>query len=143
MAHETERRKSHIDITHPLLPIATDCLSYNEEDKPSAQQPCQRLAALEEASQYGDSVQQIQERRRVQSLPAYRDDRERQIRELQQDKKKLQQDYYKTRKNYCKTRKNYCKTRKSTRRQGKTMKRWQLVRRRLHSSSKTSSTKAK
>ena len=61
---ETERRKPHIDLidpTHPLLPIATDCLSYNEEDRPSAQELCHRLAALKIASQYVASVQQAQE----------------------------------------------------------------------------------
>ena len=84
---ETERRKSHIDLidpTHPLLPIAMDCLSYNEEDRPSAQDLCHHLAALKEAPPYSDSVQQAQERSRpAESTPA---DRERQIRELQQEK---------------------------------------------------------
>ena len=64
---ETERRKSDIDLidpTHPLLPMATDCLSYNEEDRPSAQELCHCLAALKEAPQYRDSVQQAQERSR-------------------------------------------------------------------------------
>ena len=49
---ETERRKSQTDFIkpyHPLLPIATDCLSYNEEDRPSAHELCHRLAALKEA----------------------------------------------------------------------------------------------
>ena len=62
---ETERRKSHIDLivsTHPLLPIANDCLNYNEEDRPSAQDLCQRIAALKETSQYGDSVKQAREK---------------------------------------------------------------------------------
>ena len=61
---ETERRKSHIDLidpTHPLLSIATNCLNYNEEDRPSAQELCHRLAGLKQAPQYGDSVQQAQE----------------------------------------------------------------------------------
>ena len=74
---ETERRKSHIDLidpTHPLLPMATDCLSYSEEDRPSAQELCHRLAELKEAPQYGDSVQQAQERSR----------------ELQQQQKQIQ-----------------------------------------------------
>ena len=89
---ETERRKSHIDLidpTHPLLPIAIDCLSYNEEDRPSAQELCHRLAALKEAPPYSDSVHQAQERSRsAESTPADREDRERQIRELQQEKRK-------------------------------------------------------
>ena len=84
---ETERRKSHIDLidpTHPLLPIAIDCLSYNEEDRPSAQDLCHHLAALKEAPPYSDSVQQAQERSRpAENTPA---DRERHIRELQQEK---------------------------------------------------------
>ena len=64
---ETERRKSHIDLinpTHPLLPIAIDCLCCNEKDRPSAQELCRRLAALKEEPQYSDSVQQAQERSR-------------------------------------------------------------------------------
>ena len=84
---ETERRKSHIDLidpTHPLLSIAIDCLSYSEEDRPSAHDLCHRLAALKEASQY--SVQQAGERSRpVENTPA---ERERQIRELLREKVK-------------------------------------------------------
>ena len=78
---ETERRKSHIDLidsTHPLLSIATDCLDYSEEERPSAQKLCCHLASLKKASQYGESVQQVQERSRAVH-------RERQIKELQQE----------------------------------------------------------
>ena len=81
---ETERRKSHIDLidsTHPLLPIATDCLSYNEKDRPSAQELCHYLATLKEAPQYSDSVQQAQERSRPAQSPTV--DRQTQIGELQ------------------------------------------------------------
>ena len=49
---ETKRRKSHIDLidpTHPLLPIATDCLSYNEEERPLASDLCHRLDALKQS----------------------------------------------------------------------------------------------
>ena len=48
---DIERRKSHIDLidpTHPLLPIAIDCLSYSEKDRPSAQDLCHRLTAPKE-----------------------------------------------------------------------------------------------
>ena len=82
---ETERRKSQIDLidpTHPLLPMATDCLSYNEEDRPSAQDLCHRLAELKEAPQYGDSVQQAQEGSRAVH-------RGRQIKELQQENEQI------------------------------------------------------
>ena len=90
---ETERRKSHIDLidpTHPLLPIAVDCLSYSEEDRFSAQELCHHLVALKEAPQYGDSVQQAQKRSRpVQNTTADSEDREKQIRELEREKKQL------------------------------------------------------
>ena len=87
---ETERRKLHIDLidpTHPLLSIAIDCLSYNEEDRPSAQDLCHRLATLKEAPQYGDSVQQA--RSRPEGAPADREDRERQMKKLQEQKREL------------------------------------------------------
>ena len=80
---ETERRKSHVDLIdsmHPLLPIAIDCLSYSEEDRPSAQDLCHRLAALKETPQYSDSVQQAQERSRPENT---REDRKRQIMSLE------------------------------------------------------------
>ena len=87
---ETERRKPHIDLidrTHALLSIAIDCLSYNEEDRPTAHDLCHRLAALKEAPQYSDSVQQV--RSRPESAPADREDRERQMKKLQEQKREL------------------------------------------------------
>ena len=90
---EIERRKSHIDQinpTHPLLPIAIDCLSYNEEDRPSARELCHCFARLKEVTQYGESVQQAQEKD-TQVVPCTTVDREMQIRELQQTKEELQQ----------------------------------------------------
>ena len=90
---EMERRKSQTDSInpyHPLLRLATDCLSYNEEDRPSAQDLCHHLTALKEAPPYGDSVQQAQERSRpAESAPADREDRERQMKELQEQKQEL------------------------------------------------------
>ena len=87
---DTERRKSHIDLidpTHPLLPIAIYCLSYHEEDRPSAQDLCHRLAALKEAPQYSDSVQQAGERSRpAESTTGDGEDKERHIKKLQQEK---------------------------------------------------------
>ena len=92
---ENERRMSHINLInpiHPLLPIATACLSYNEEDRPSAQELCQWLAALKETSQYGDSVQQAQERcRPAQSSAVDKEDRERQITKKQQEKEECKE----------------------------------------------------
>ena len=88
----TEHHKSLISPTHPLLPIATDCLSYNEDDRPSAQELCHCLAALKEAPQYSGSVQQAQETNTpAPSTTADREGGERLIRELQQEKEELQQ----------------------------------------------------
>ena len=59
-----ERRKSPIDLispTHPLLHIATDCLSYNEENRSSAQELCHHLAVIKQASRYVESVRQVQD----------------------------------------------------------------------------------
>ena len=60
---ETERRKNHIDKinpTHMLLPIAVDCLHYQENDRPSSEELCQRLVDLKESREYRESIQQIQ-----------------------------------------------------------------------------------
>ena len=56
---ETERRKNHIDLIHPtnaLLPIAIDCLKYEERERPSSEELCQRLAGLKESTKYRQSV---------------------------------------------------------------------------------------
>ena len=61
---DSERRKSHIDLidpTHALLPTALSCLSYSEEDRPSAQDLCQQLATFKETPRYTQSAQQAQE----------------------------------------------------------------------------------
>ena len=49
ICYKGEWCKSHIDLidlTHPLLCIATDCLSYSEEGRPSTSDLCHCLAAL-------------------------------------------------------------------------------------------------
>ena len=59
---ETERRKNHIemiDSAHPLLSVAMDCLKFKEDDRPSAEELCQRLADLKEKTEYSESVQQL------------------------------------------------------------------------------------
>ena len=61
---DPERRKSHIDLihppTHPFVAIAVECLSYQETDRPSSEELCQRLADLKESSKYVESAQQIE-----------------------------------------------------------------------------------
>ena len=59
-ALEVERRKNHIDKinpTHMLLVIAVDCLHYQENDRPSSEELCQRLAGLKETREYRESIQ--------------------------------------------------------------------------------------
>ena len=60
---EPERRKNHIDMidrSRPLLAIAIDCLRYQERERPSSEELCQRLAGLKENTEYGESVQQVE-----------------------------------------------------------------------------------
>ena len=60
---ESERRKNHIDMIdrgHGLLPIAMDCLHYQENERPSSEELCQRLAGLKETREYRESVEQVE-----------------------------------------------------------------------------------
>jgi hypothetical protein len=60
---EPERRKNHINVIDPdhgLLPIAVDCLHYQENERPSSEELCQRLAGLKETREYRESVDQIE-----------------------------------------------------------------------------------
>ena len=57
---ETDRRKSHINLidpNHTLLLIATDCLKFQDKDRPSSEELCQRLADLKESREYRENVQ--------------------------------------------------------------------------------------
>ena len=61
---ETERRKNHIDLINPtndLLPIATYCLKYQERERPSSEELCQRLAGLRESTKYRESARKEQD----------------------------------------------------------------------------------
>ena len=87
---EIERRRSHIhlvDPAHPLLPVALDCLKDRDRERPSAKELCNRLAALKDTPQYGESVQQGQrattdgERVRIRELQAEAQERQRQLQE--------------------------------------------------------------
>ena len=77
---EPERRENHIDMIDPghgLLPIAMDCLHYQENERSSSEELCQRLAGLKETREYRESVEQVE---RVQNDIAQL---ERQMREMQ------------------------------------------------------------
>ena len=87
---EDECRRSHINLVdpaHPLLPVALDCLKGRERERPSAQELCNRLAALKDTPQYGESVQQGQrattdgERARIRELKAETQERQRELQE--------------------------------------------------------------
>ena len=57
---EMHRRKNHIDLIdpdHALLSIITDSLKFQDEDRPSSEELCQRLASLKESREYSESVQ--------------------------------------------------------------------------------------
>ena len=56
---ELQRRHNHLSLvaeTHPMLPLAKDCLKDMDTERPSAQQICRRLSALKEAPQYAQSL---------------------------------------------------------------------------------------
>ena len=58
---EVDRRQNHIslvDPNHTLLPISLDCLKDRDAERPSAQQLCERVAALKEQSMYTESARQ-------------------------------------------------------------------------------------
>ena len=57
---EMDRRKDHIDLidpNHALLPIINNCLQFQDKDRPSSEELCQRLAGLKESREYRESVQ--------------------------------------------------------------------------------------
>ena len=60
---EPERRQKHIDKidrSHGLLPIAMDCLRYQENERPSSEELCERLAGLKETREYRESMERVE-----------------------------------------------------------------------------------
>ena len=58
---EVDRCQNHIreiNPNHPLLWISLDCLKNNAGERPSAQELCQRIAALKQSSRYSTSSQE-------------------------------------------------------------------------------------
>ena len=53
---ERMRHMEQIRSTHPLLPIAKNCLQDNQHDRPSAEELCTILAALKEKPDYTKSI---------------------------------------------------------------------------------------
>ena len=97
---EAERRHNHLSLiprTHPILPIAMDCLKDTDTERPSAQQICHRLSALKEAPQYGQCFKarggerdgEVQERELlIQQLRQENEEREREVREKEREVRK-------------------------------------------------------
>ena len=72
---DVERRKNHIDLidpNNPLLPIAKQCLSYSDEDRPTSKVLCQRLAKLKEY----EMVQRSPKQRKISQYSDQDDSRE-------------------------------------------------------------------
>ena len=73
---ETERRQNHIsriDPKHTLLQVALLCLKDRDDERPSAQHFCERVAALKESVEYNESVRASFERNLEQSKDGERD----------------------------------------------------------------------
>ena len=82
---EIERRQNHIgevDPNHTLLRVTLDCLKDRDIERPSAQQLCERVAALKENQEYSESVRAGQERNTTEQ--GGREERERELRSLRQ-----------------------------------------------------------
>ncbi len=63
---EIERRQNHlsdIDPNHTLLQVALDCLKDKDDERPSAQQLCERLAALKEGPRYNERMGAVEARK--------------------------------------------------------------------------------
>ena len=80
---EIERRQSHIDLidlAHPLLPVALDCLKDRDRERPSCHELCGHISTLKASLKYTESVQQSQ----VNTKPTQSAERESREREIQQ-----------------------------------------------------------
>ena len=56
---EIERRKNHIDLidpNHALLPIAKNCICFQEKDRISSEEVCHRLCPLKGTREYRESI---------------------------------------------------------------------------------------
>ena len=108
---EMERRQNHIsqvDPNHPLLPIAVNCLKDRDVERPSAQQLCERVAALKETSKYKavrereyEEIQSLQQNlekknhvidQKEQQLRQCREELTQQIQQLERDKQELERE---------------------------------------------------
>ena len=95
---ETERRKNHINLidpNHALLPITTECLKYQERERPSSEELCQRLAGLKDSHHYRDNINVRQHQDEIQAKDRELEEKDRVIQEKEralQDKERVIQD---------------------------------------------------
>ena len=62
---ELERRQSHISLipaTHPLRPIALDCIKDRDAERPTAEQLCETLEQFKSIPLYASTVQHVRDR---------------------------------------------------------------------------------
>ena len=80
---ELERRQNHIseiDPSNPLKHVALDCLKDRDVERPSAQQLCERVAALKEGPQYSESVRVVEAKSTAEQDRS--DERDKELRSL-------------------------------------------------------------
>ena len=96
---ELDRRREHLDLvspTHPLLPVALDCIKDKEDNRPTSEQLCSRLVALKESDGYRESLRQAagEERAvqtdREQEMQQQPRERESRVEELAREVQQLQ-----------------------------------------------------
>ena len=90
---EIDRRQNHIsevDPNHPLLLIALGCLRDTGGERPSAQQLCERVAALKETAKYKIEVKDRNDKERKHELLLHQKDttiaeKEQQLRQCREE----------------------------------------------------------
>ena len=103
---EIDRRQNHINQIDPnntLLPIALNCLKDKDSERPSAEQLCERIAAMKDGNMYSDSIRAVQmtttERNDIlqEELLSMREQHSREIQTLQesraQEQRSLREEY--------------------------------------------------
>ena len=88
---EVDRRQSHIsliDPTHPLLPVALDCLKDRDRERSSCHELCGCMSTLKVSPKYTESVQQSPVDTKL-TQSANRESRQREIQQIRDLKQQL------------------------------------------------------
>ena len=98
---EANRRRNHLSLipnTHPILPIAMDCLKDKDTNRPSAQEICCGLMALKETPKYRQSLERKEGERdgeikeRDQLIQQLRQEKERDVREKEREAQRIEEE---------------------------------------------------